>query len=212
MAVYKVKTPWWVRDILYRRLQWRLNTGNEPAVYLTFDDGPHPLATEYVLEQLDKYNAKASFFCIGKNVVNHPELYKKILDKGHTTGNHTHNHMNGWFTDTEAYLENIHTAAEHITSNIFRPPYGKIKRSQTSGLLNNGNNWRIYMWDVLSGDFDLNISPQQCLDNVLQNIEPGSIVVFHDSEKAWERMSFALPKVLEHCHQKGWAMKTLPTD
>lgn len=207
---YQVKTPWWLRNILYSRHIWKMPAGDEPSVYLTFDDGPHTRATPFVLEQLEKYNAKATFFCIGKNVAAHPGIYSDLLKAGHTVGNHTFNHMNGWHSRTEDYINNINLAEGYINSNLFRPPYGRIKRSQANRLFSSGKPWKIFMWDVLSGDFDVNITGEQCLDNVLRNLEPGSIVVFHDSEKAWERMSYTLPKVLEYCKQKNWKFKALP--
>lgn len=188
-------------------LIWNMPACTTPCLYLSFDDGPHEKATPFVLEQLEKFNAKATFFCIGKNVVAHSDIYQKIIDAGHTVGNHTHNHLNGWQTDTKTYTENITTATTYINSNIFRPPYGRIKRAQVKQLK---NNYKIYMWDVLSADFDTNISPEKCLKNVMDNIQSGSIVVFHDSEKAWERMSYALPKLLAFCQQNGWQLKALP--
>lgn len=206
---YQVKTPWWLSNILYSKLIWKM-PGTQNAVYLTFDDGPHPTATAFVLEQLKKHNALATFFCIGKNAAAYPELKHKILEAGHTIGNHTHDHLNGWNSKTKTYLKNIVKATDHIKSHLFRPPYGRIKRSQANRLLNAHHSWRIYMWDVLSGDFDVNISPEKCLNNVLANIEPGSIIVFHDSEKAWERMSYALPQVLQYCKEKNWELKALP--
>ncbi len=183
---------------------------DDPAVYITFDDGPHPAATPFVLEQLEKYNALATFFCVGNNVTRYPEIYKQLLEKGHTTGNHTYNHLNGWRTDTDVYIKNIEKAKEQINSMLFRPPYGRIKISQFRKIRQNNPGWNICMWDILSGDFDKGITSQQCLDNVLANINPGSIIVFHDSEKAWERMSYALPYVLEYCQKQGWKMKALP--
>lgn len=207
---YQVKTPWWLRHLIYSKLIWKMPPEAEPAVYLTFDDGPHSYATPFVLEQLDKYNAKASFFCIGKNVVAHPGIYRSIINAGHTVGNHTFNHLNGWHTKTDLYIANIKLASGYIDSLLFRPPYGRIKRSQANRLLTKGSKWKIYMWDVLSGDFDTSISPEQCLKNVLTNIEPGSIIVFHDSEKAWERMSYSLPQVLAYCKEKNWQLKALP--
>ena len=139
-----------------------------------------------------------------------PDLYKQIEERGHTVGNHTHNHLNGWKTSKAAYIENIYEAKELINTNIFRPPYGRIKRSQSGILWHKDPQWKIYMWDVLSIDFDKKLTGQQCLRNVLDNISPGSIVVFHDSEKAWPRMSYALPKVLEYCRQQKWLIKGLP--
>ncbi|MBS1771742.1 MAG: polysaccharide deacetylase family protein [Bacteroidetes bacterium] len=207
---YLVKTPWWLRRVFYQHLTWKMPVKNKPAVYITFDDGPHPTITPFVLDELKKHNAKATFFCIGNNVSRYKSTYDTTIAEGHTTGNHTYNHLNGWFTKTEHYLKNIKQAAQHIEGHIFRPPYGKVKRSQANRLMLQKPAWRIYMWDVLSGDFDTEITPEQCLANVLENIEPGSIVVFHDSEKAWSRMSYALPKVLEYCSQQGWEMKALP--
>lgn len=209
---YLVKTPWWLSRVFYQHLTWKVLSKQKPVVYLTFDDGPHPTITPFVLDELRKYNAKATFFCIGNNVTRHRDVYNATLADGHTTGNHTYDHLNGWFTKTEHYLRNIKQAAKHIEGQIFRPPYGRIKRSQANRLRLQKPSWKIYMWDVLSGDFDTTISPEQCLDNVLNNIEPGSIVVFHDSDKAWERMSYALPKVLEYCQRRGWEMKALPKD
>lgn len=209
---YQVKTPWWLSHLVYPRLIWKMPAEAEQAVYITFDDGPHPKATRYALDTLDHYNAKATFFCIGKNAAAHSSLYDEIRSKGHSVGNHTHDHMNGWKSKTKAYLDNIRIASNHIDSNIFRPPYGKIKRSQASRLLKAPTPWKIYMWDILSGDFDKNLTGKQCAENVLKNIQPGSIIVFHDSEKAWERMSYALPQVLEHCKNRGWKIKALPAD
>ncbi len=184
--------------------------GSQPAVYLTFDDGPHPIATPFVLDALARHNAKATFFCVGNNVALHPEIYNEAISQGHTTGNHTYDHINGWHSDNFTYLKNIAAAAKVIQNKIFRPPYGRIKLSQARKLISSHAHWKVYMWDILSGDFDKGISPQQCLDNVLAHIQPGSIVVFHDSEKAYERMSYALPKVLDYCTAKGWQLKALP--
>lgn len=205
---YQVKTPWWLSHLVYSRLTWKMPAGIAPAVYLTFDDGPHETATKFALDILQQYDAKATFFCIGKNVVAHPGIYSDILAAGHTAGNHTHNHLNGWKHTDMQYLDNIQLASGYIDSKLFRPPYGRIKRSQATHLLNAG--WNICMWDVLSGDFDRSLSPGKCLDNVLRHTEPGSIVLFHDSEKAWERMSYALPRVLEYCKEKNWQLKALP--
>lgn len=202
---YRVTVPWIVKKLMPGKLIWNMPPGEKPCVYLTFDDGPHPTATPFVLEQLDKFNAKATFFCIGKNVVEHPDIYNEIVSKGHTTGNHTQHHLNGWKVKQDNYLQNVALAAERIDSKLFRPPYGRITWAQAGKL-----DYDIYMWDVLSADFDTTISPQQCLNNVLNNIAPGSIVVFHDSTKAWDRMSYALPRVLQHCTDKGWEIKALP--
>ena len=207
---YRVKTPWILRDVLYRQLVWKMPVDSAPAVYLTFDDGPHPIATPFVLDELKKYGVQGTFFCIGKNVAEYPAIYNRIMEEGHVAGNHTYNHLNGWKTDTQLYITNVKQAAKYIDSAIFRPPYGRVTYKQIKELHKERRPYTIYMWDVLSGDFDTNLTPQQCLDNVLNHIEPGSIIVFHDSEKAWPRMSYALPHVLEYCKQKNWQVKALP--
>jgi peptidoglycan/xylan/chitin deacetylase (PgdA/CDA1 family) len=209
MVKYWVKTPSWLKKLSPKEMLWDMPACAEPTVYITFDDGPHPTATPFVLEQLEKYNAAATFFCVGNNVIRYPDVYEKVLKGDHATGNHTFDHINGWKTPDELYLENIEQARQHIVSKLFRPPYGRMKNSQVKKLLKNDPNWKICMWDVLSGDFDKEISPRQCLDNVLKHIRPGSIVLFHDSEKAWERMSYALPAVLAHCQERKWKMKGL---
>ncbi len=210
MVTYWVKTPQWLKKFFPKEMIWDMPVGKEPAVYLTFDDGPHPIVTPIVLELLAKHDAKATFFCVGNNVTQHPDIYDSVLEAGHTTGNHTYDHVNGWKTGNNDYLKNIERAGRQIRSRLFRPPYGRIKFSQVRKLRKNNPFRKIYMWDILSADFDKNISPQQCLENVLNHIQPGSIIVFHDSEKAWERMSYALPQVLAYCQQQNWAMKALP--
>lgn len=197
-----------MRKLFPRELVWDMPSA-KPTVYLTFDDGPHPTATPFALLELKKYDAKATFFCVGENVTRFPNIYNDILQQGHSTANHTFNHMNGWKTDDHIYIENIEKASIYIDSKLFRPPYGLIKRSQTKKLQQKHPDWKIIMWSVLSGDFDRELSPEKCVENVISNIRPGSIVLFHDSEKAWERMNYALPKVLEFCKKQGWEMKTL---
>lgn len=203
--MYLTKTPWWLRA-LYPSLVWRMD-GREKKIYLTFDDGPHPVATPFVLDQLAAYGAKASFFCIGKNVVAEPAIYQRIVSEGHTVGNHTHQHVNGWKTTDENYVTDTLTAAAYIQSDLFRPPYGRIKRSQIKLLQDKG--MKIIMWDVLSADFDTDLTPQASLSYVLYHTKPGSIVLFHDSEKAWERMSVALPAVLKHFTNEGYVFDRL---
>lgn len=201
---YLTKTPAILKS-LYKSCIWNFSPATN-AVYLTFDDGPHPEATPYALEQLKKYDAKATFFCIGKNVVEHPDIYQQILLDGHSVGNHTHNHLNGWNTATDKYLDNIKEAAGYIRSDLFRPPYGRISPFQVNRLK---KEYRIIMWDLLSGDFDVDITGETCVQNVVFKLQPGSIVVFHDSRKAWDRMSYALPRVLEHCKRKGWKVEAI---
>lgn len=182
-------------------------SATEPAVYLTFDDGPHPTATPFVLDQLEHYKAKATFFCIGKNVIEQPAIYERIVKEGHAVGNHTHNHLRGWKTKAKDYVENTLQAAKFIESKLFRPPYGRITGVQANKLHDMG--FRIIMWSLLSADFDVDLDPKRCLENVVFHLKPGDIVVFHDSQKAWERMSYALPRVLEHCKKNKWQVKSL---
>ncbi len=205
--MYLVKAAWWLKAI-YPSYIWHIEEA-EKVMYLTFDDGPHATVTPFVLQQLQQYNAKATFFCIGKNVVEQPTIYQQILNDGHSIGNHTHNHLNGWKTNDASYLNNIKLAEQSIQSNLFRPPYGRIKKSQAKQLMLRNTNMKIVMWDVLSGDFDTQLSPQKCLDNVLKNVTQGSIVVFHDSEKAFERLQYALPKTLEHFSNLGYTFKAI---
>jgi len=200
--MYLVKTPWWLR-MIYAGYTWRMPT-NEKTIYLTFDDGPHEIATPFVLDTLKQYDAKASFFCIGKNVRLHPAIYQRILQEGHAVGNHTENHLNGWHTPNTEYLINIQQAEEVISSHLFRPPYGRIKRSQAKAL-----DKQIIMWDVLSGDFDPLLTPEACLAYCIKHTEAGSIVVFHDSAKALKKVQYALPKVLDYFTQQGFQFKGL---
>ena len=206
---YFVKTPGWLKRI-YDKYIWNMPS-DEKAIYLTFDDGPHLTATPFVLTQLRQYNALATFFCIGKNVVSHRELYNQIINEGHATGNHTYNHLNGWKTANDAYMKDIALASAVIDSDLFRPPYGRITSFQAKNLkpVMRGKNPRVIMWDVLSADFDINCSPKQCLANVLFSVKPGSIVVFHDSEKAYPRLEYALPRILDHFSDKGYAFRSL---
>jgi len=205
--MYLVKTPWWLRAI-YPSLVWRMPSRSK-VLYLTIDDGPHPTITPFVLDTLREYQAKATFFCIGKNVESYPGIYAQIMFEGHAVGNHTQHHVNGWKVSDEAYLEDITTAAKHIKSNLFRPPYGRIKQSQIKKIKQQFPDMHIIMWDVLSGDFDQRISKEQCVRNVLKHCKNGSIIVFHDSLKAFGRLEYALPKVLENLSKKGFEFRTL---
>jgi peptidoglycan-N-acetylglucosamine deacetylase len=206
---YLVKTPWLLKKI-YPDYIWGIAT-KEKEIYLTFDDGPHPVATPFVLKQLKQYNALATFFCIGKNVTQHPEIYKQILAEGHSTGNHTQNHLNGWKTENDIYLKDIVEASRIIDTDLFRPPYGRITSFQAKNLnaAMKGKKPKIIMWDVLSGDFDITLSPENCLGNVILKSQPGSIVVFHDSEKAFPRLEYALPRLLKYFFEKGYSFKAI---
>lgn len=208
MKLYRTKTPRIIMNF-FSNYTWRFSS-KKKEIYLTFDDGPTPEITNFVLTQLKKYNAKATFFCIGKNVQNHPEIYAQILNDKHSVGNHTHNHFNGLQHSTKAYINNCITAKEFISSNLFRPPYGKIKPAQTKELLKLG--YKIILWDVLSADFDTTISNKKCLENVLKNTENGSVIVFHDSVKASEKIRFVLPKILAKYSEEGYEFKKIPQD
>jgi peptidoglycan/xylan/chitin deacetylase (PgdA/CDA1 family) len=209
MHKYFIKTPWIDKQV-FSSYAWSIDT-NEKEVYLTFDDGPHPTITPWVLEQLKTYNAKASFFCIGNNVKQYSAIYKQIVEDGHTVGNHTYHHLNGWKVDTKKYLNDIAQASALIETNLFRPPYGRIKSKQAKqiSIALNRDDAKVIMWDVLSADFDKNITKEECLQNVLENYSEGSIVVFHDSEKAFPHLQFVLPKVLAHLQQEGYTCRKI---
>jgi peptidoglycan/xylan/chitin deacetylase (PgdA/CDA1 family) len=208
--MYLITTPWWLR-MLFPGCVWQMPS-TDKSVYLTFDDGPHPVATPFVLQQLQLFHAKATFFCIGKNVIKYPAIYRQLLSEGHTAGNHTMHHVNGWKVSDETYLQEIANAAPLINSRMLRPPYGRIRNRQIQKIKNNRLNFevdRIVMWSVLSADFDTAIDGKKCLTNVTGNVEPGSIIVFHDSAKAMPRLQYALPKVLQWLADKGYSMKSL---
>lgn len=205
MKPYFVKTPNWLKR-LYNKQVWDIKT-NKKVIYLTFDDGPIPEVTPWVLQELKKYNAKATFFCIGDNVKKYTSIYNAVLTEGHAVGNHTFHHFNAWKTNTDKYIADITKCSEYVSSKLFRPPYGKIKKSQRKLLLEKG--YKIIMWDVLSADFDQSISKEKCLQNVLKNTKNGSIIVFHDSKKAFERLAYVLPKVLAHFSTLGFCFNKL---
>jgi peptidoglycan/xylan/chitin deacetylase (PgdA/CDA1 family) len=210
---YLIRTPSLLKK-LYPSCTWNF-AREEKSIYLSFDDGPHPVATPFVLDALKQYNARATFFCIGKNVVSHPDIYKRILNDGHKTGNHTFNHLNGLKVPDKEYMDNIKEARKYIDSNLFRPPYGRISKFQIRLLTNAENNKRqqplkIIMWDVLSADFDISLTGEKCSANVTKNARGGSIVVFHDSEKAFPRLEKALPETLKYFSGEGYTFKSVP--
>ncbi len=190
----------------YSKYVWNKSVSDK-SVYLTFDDGPIPKVTPWVLKKLEEYQAEATFFCIGENVKKHPEIFQQLLASNHAVGNHTHKHLNGWKNSTKTYLENTEKANKLIKSNLLRPPYGKIRAKQAKCLLQKG--YKIIMWSVLSRDYDNAISQERCLQNVLNYAKPGSIIVFHDSLKAEKNLRYVLPKVLEHYSKKGYLFKKL---
>ncbi len=207
---YLIRMPSWLKKIYYSSsLIWRMPSNDEKILYLTFDDGPHPVVTPFVLDELRKYGARGTFFCIGKNVFEYPEIFRRVLLTGHRVGNHTYNHLNGWKTEDEVYLENIRLAADVIDSDLFRPPYGRIGGFQTRLLQQSPRHYKIIMWDVLSADFDRGLSGEKCARNVIRYGRPGSIIVFHDSEKAFDRLRTALPAVLEHFSGLGYRLESI---
>jgi peptidoglycan/xylan/chitin deacetylase (PgdA/CDA1 family) len=210
-ALLFTKTPSLLTSI-YKDCLWKVDT-EAKNLYLTFDDGPIPEITPFVLDELKKWNAKATFFCIGKNIATNPEIFQRIIDEGHSVGNHTYDHLNGWNTADEDYFANIQKCAAILNSKseirnpkLFRPPYGKLKPSQYSALK---SRYSLVMWDVLSFDFDLKISAEKVLDNVLKNATTGNIIVMHDSLKAKTKVEFALPKILQHFSDKGFKFEKL---
>lgn len=249
--MFLVKSPFFLKWY-YPNLLWN-KTRHEKTIYLTFDDGPIPIVTEFVLKTLAGYNAKATFFCIGDNIVKHPDIFSKVTSAGHSIGNHTFNHLNGWKTNDETYIENVLKAQALTQTNLFRPPYGRIKKSQIrrfkaeGGEAESGRKQKpiskqqgvpsnlshqavemtpqpypqtqpstlnplalhLIMWDVLSGDFDTSLSPKKCYQNVINNTRNGSIIVFHDSLKAFDRLQYALPRVLKYFAERGFGFEKL---
>lgn len=201
---YPVKSPFWLHW-LYPRLLWH-HSRDIPHLFLTFDDGPIPDVTPEILNILKGYDIQATFFCVGDNIRKHPDIFQRISDEGHRIGNHTHNHLKGWKTSFEEYLENVEACNQLTQTDLFRPPYGRGTKKQYREL---EKQYRIVMWDVMSGDFDPGISPDQCLKNVLNHTENGSIIVFHDNIKARERVLYALPRAIEHWLEQGYNFKTL---
>ena len=217
--MYFVKTPFLLKKLYLSSLVWN-KSRNQKVIFLTFDDGPIPIVTPWVLKILKNFNAKATFFCIGENIAKHPEIFEQLKADGHAVGNHTHNHLKGWLTDDKIYLENFKKCQSLTQTNLFRPPYGRIKFSQIKLLKNQVANSKhqddlqrnqisIIMWDVLSGDFDTKLSPEKCLKNVIKHTQNGSIIVFHDSLKAWDRLEYTLPKALAYWIKQGYTFETL---
>ncbi len=202
--MYFVKTPQFIQN-LFPNFVWKIPT-NEKNLYLSFDDGPIPEVTPWVLELLNTFDAKATFFCVGDNVRKHGDVFNSVVDAGHSTGNHTFSHISGWQTENIPYYHNIRHCADLVHSPLFRPPYGKMRPKQAQFLL---RHYRIVMWDVLSGDFDPNLTKEQCLNNVIKNANPGSIIVFHDSLKAGEKLKYVLPRTLEYFSERGYFFKAL---
>jgi peptidoglycan/xylan/chitin deacetylase (PgdA/CDA1 family) len=215
MKIIPAKTPGFVKT-LFPKFVWNINT-KKKELYLTFDDGPTPEITDWVLQTLQEYNAKATFFCIGKNIQSHPDIFQSILKQGHSVGNHTYNHLKGWKTKTKDYIDDVERTQNLMNSkienhrssfgNLFRPPYGKFKSKQSKVLQELG--YKIVLWDVLSYDWDKSISEKACLENIIPKAREGSIIVFHDSLKASRNLKYVLPKVLNYYSKKGFDFKAL---
>jgi peptidoglycan-N-acetylglucosamine deacetylase len=200
--MYLVRTPA-VIQALFPRLLWRISTTRK-VLYLTFDDGPIPEVTPWVLDTLRQYEARATFFCVGDNIRKYPALYERIRTEGHAIGNHTFNHLDGWKTELPVYLDNVQRCADVADTALFRPPYGRLTRAQRLSLQ---KHYRVVMWDVLSGDFDAKIEPERCSQNVILRAKPGSVVVFHDSIKAERNVRGALPAVLAYFKERGFVFE-----
>jgi peptidoglycan/xylan/chitin deacetylase (PgdA/CDA1 family) len=205
--MYLVRSPLLLKWY-YPQLTWN-KTRDHKVIYLTFDDGPIPDVTEFVLKTLNDYNAKATFFCIGDNVLKHPQIFESIKNEEHSIGNHTFNHLKGWNTSDDCYLQNFQKCQLLTGTNLFRPPYGRVKKSQIVQIKRQYPEMEIVMWDTLSGDFDTALTPQGCLHNVIKHTRNGSIIVFHDSLKAAERLYYTLPRVLEHFSNLGFRFERL---
>ena len=200
--MYLVRSPLLLKWY-YPQLTWN-KTRDHKVIYLTFDDGPIPDVTDFVLKTLNSFSAKATFFCIGDNILKYPQIFESIKNDGHGIGNHTFNHLKGWDTSDDVYFQNFQKCQGQTDTNLFRPPYGRIKKSQIAQIKSSYPAMEIIMWDTLSGDFDTKLSPERCLTNVIKYTRNGSIIVFHDSLKAFDRLYYTLPKVLEHFSQLGY--------
>lgn len=210
---YTVSSPGLLRAVYAKRL-WRL-PASEKVLYLTFDDGPIPDITPWVLDELAKYQAKATFFCIGDNIKKHPDIFAQLISAGHRIGNHTQHHIKGWKTSLQDYIKEVDQCQKQIETEgvvndlkLFRPPYGQIKTRQSRKLQRLG--YKVVMWDVLSADFDTRLDGETCAQNVIAHARPGSIIVFHDSIKAAPRLKIALPAVLKFFSEKGYKFRCIP--
>lgn len=207
MQIHQIVPPAFLQKLMPRETYC---FGPAPAqnktIYLTFDDGPVAGVTDEITAMLKAYQSKATFFCVGENANNQPKLIDLLVNEGHLLANHTYNHLNGWKTPTDSYLENIDKCSQLINSKLFRPPYGRITRAQWKAVV---MKYKVVLWSVLSGDYNNKLSPDDCARQVIGNIRPGSIVVFHDSQKASKNVLKALPMVLEYLSEKEFNCITL---
>ncbi|MEO8234856.1 MAG: polysaccharide deacetylase family protein [Flavobacterium sp.] len=208
MNFYWIKTPQIIKRLFSNQV-WAI-PNKENKIHLTFDDGPTPEITQWVLKILKENNIKATFFLIGNNIEKHPEIFNKVVNEGHSIGNHTFNHKNGWKTTTPDYIQNVELCQNqllNLKSRIFRPPYGKIKPSQSKKLRELG--YKIIMWDILTADFDGKIPKEKCLENATQKVTSGSVIVFHDSVKAFANLEYTLPKAIQILKEKGFVFDVI---
>lgn len=196
--------PGKILNWMFPNVVWQID--DPEGIYLTFDDGPTPGVTEWILQTLDRYDAKATFFVLGKNVEQYPDLYRMIIERGHKVGNHTYSHQKGLTMSTERYLEDIDLAADMVHSELFRPPYARITRSQVLAV---AKRYRIVMWNVLSRDYNRNISPKRCLLGTIRGLKGGDIISLHDSAKSFRNTSYVLPALLRMAREKGLECKIL---
>jgi len=203
--MYFFTVPDILKKIYGKNITWKMDP-SEKSIWLTFDDGPNPAVTPWVLDILKKYDAKATFFCLGKNVESNPEIFKTIIREGHSVGNHSYSHKNGWCTHSNVYIADVEKCNQYVNAKFFRPPYGKLKPSQLQQLK---QKYSIILWSLISGDFDINLKKEKCLDAVLNYTKSGTIIVFHDSLKAKEKLEFVLPKFLEHFKNLGYTFPAL---
>lgn len=206
MNLIPAKAPQFIKGIFHNYI-WDVPLLDKKTIYLTFDDGPNPDITPWVLQTLKQYQAKATFFCIGDNAKKYPDVLQQTISDGHSIGNHTFNHLKGWKTDTQTYIENVEMANVILNTKLFRPPYGRITNKQAKILQKQG--YTIVMWSIISFDWEADLKEEDCLNNVINHAKDGSIIVFHDSYKAAKNMQYALPKVLDFFSKKGYQFKGL---
>ncbi|MCU4163710.1 polysaccharide deacetylase family protein [Carboxylicivirga caseinilyticus] len=205
---WKVRPPQVIRN-LFPGTTWRMPE-QEKVIYFTFDDGPVEKETPWVMNLLNQYQIKATFFCVGENADNNQHLIQELLNNGHSVGNHAYNHLPAWKCSRSEYFNNIDKARPYIPGNLFRPPHGQLYPWYMKELKSKFS--KVVMWDVLSMDYDKRLSKEQVLSNVTDNVRNGSVVVFHDSAKAWERLNYALPKSLDFLLEKGYRFEVLKMD
>ncbi|MCB0507644.1 MAG: polysaccharide deacetylase family protein [Bacteroidetes bacterium] len=208
--MYFVRTPYIIKRLM-PSITWEISN-EKNAIFLTFDDGPHPEITPWILKQLKAYNAKATFFCLGKNAEQYPNTLKQILEEGHTIGSHGYAHLNGWKTSDDIYLEDVNKSFEvlqkmNINTQLFRPAYGRISLTSLKKIQ---AKYAVINWSLMPGDFDSSITSEKCLSN-LQRIKSGDIIVLHDNEKSWKHLNYCLPKFLEFCKTKKFHLESIPS-